>query len=114
MGTWGTAIYSCDIANDVRDTCKEIFAFYDIQKGNDILFSCFKDIIEQSYVDNEYASFWYALADWQWKHGMLTDSIKNKALELLDDYAGLDEWINEENYKDAEKRKKVLDTSRTA
>ena len=108
MGTWGTAIYSTDIASDVRDTCKEVFAFYEIEEGNNIIFSEYKEIIEQGYIDNEYASFWYALADWQWKHGMLTDDIRNKSLELLEKHAGIDEWIEDGNLKDAEKRKKVL------
>ena len=30
MGTWGTGIYSNDIAEDVRDACKDIFALYDV------------------------------------------------------------------------------------
>lgn len=108
MGAWGTALYSCDIAEDVRDACKDIFAFYDIKQGNDLIFSHFKYITEQSYIDNEYASFWYALSDWQWKHGMLTDSVKNKALDLLNNYAGLEDWINNGNMEDVKKRKKVL------
>ena len=108
MGTWGTAIYSTDIASDVRNTCKEVFAFYEVEEGNNIIFSEYKGIIEQGYIDNEYASFWYALADWQWKHGMLTDDIRNKTLELLEDYAGIDEWIEDGNLKDAEKRKTIL------
>ena len=109
MGTWGTAIYSTDIASDVRVTCREVFAFYEVEEGNNIIFLKYKEILEQGYVDNEYASFWYALADWQWKHGMLTDDIRNKTLEFLEDYAGIDEWIEDGNLKDAEKRKKVLD-----
>lgn len=113
MGTWGTAIYSSDIASDVRNACKEIFAFYTVEEGNNIILSEFKDIVEQSYIDNEYASFWYALADWQWKHGMLTDDIRNKTLELLEDYAGIDEWIEDGNLKDAEKRKKILAALKT-
>lgn len=110
MGTWGTALYSCDIADDVRDTCKEIFSFYDIEEGNKKIFSIYTEVIEQDYIDNEYASFWYALADWQWKHGMLTEFIKNKTLELLNIYAGLEEWIDTGNPKDIYKRKSVLNT----
>ncbi len=109
MGTWGTAIYSNDLACDVRDDCKEIFAFYDVEEGNSILFKEYESIVEQSFIDNEYASFWYALADWQWKHGMLTQSIKDKTLGLLDSYAGIEDWEEDCSSKDIEKRKKVLD-----
>lgn len=110
MGTWGTALYSSDVASDVRDICKEVFAFYDVEKGNDIIFAEFNDIVEQDYIDNEYASFWYALADWQWKHGMLNDAVKYKALQLLERYAGTEEWIEDGDLKGAEKRKNILNS----
>lgn len=109
MGAWGTAIYSNDIACDVRDDCNIIFAFYDTEEGNSILFKEYKSIIDQSYVDNEYASFWYALADWQWKHGLLNEAVKFKALDLLDKYAGIEEWEEDGSEKDVILRKRVLD-----
>lgn len=108
MGTWGTSIYSCDIAEDVRDMCNEVYSFYSIEEANNRVFSVFSDVINQNFIDNEYASFWYALADWQWKHGMLNQNIKEKTLLLLEDYAGLDEWSG----PDVSKRKKILDQLR--
>lgn len=108
MGAWGTAIYSCDIAADVREACNLIFAFFEIEEGNKRLFSEFSDIVEQGYVDNEYASFWYALADWQWKHGMLNKYVKDITLNLLEKYAGIEEW----DFEDIPKRKKVLEKLR--
>ena len=109
MGTWGTGIYSNDIAEDVRDACKDIFAVYDTEDGNKLLFEHFADILEQSFVDNEYASFWYALADWQWKHGMLDSYVKEKALDLLETHAGMDEWYDDGDKADIRKRIKVLE-----
>lgn len=108
MGTWGLSIYSCDIAEDVRDACNEVYSFYSIEEGNNRIFSEFHDVVSQDFVDNEYASFWYALSDWQWKHGMLNQNIKEKALLLLENYAGLDEWSG----PDVSKRKKILDQLR--
>lgn len=105
MGAWGTAINSCDIAEDVRDACKEIYSFYDVEEGTKRIISAFQGISDQDFVDNEYASFWYALAHWLWKHGMLNQEVKEKALQLLDNYAGLDEWEG----SDVPNRKKVLD-----
>ena len=67
MGTWGSGLYSNDIAEDVRDMCNEIFPFVDIKEGNKILFTEFSEIVNLSITDNDSASFWYALADWQWK-----------------------------------------------
>lgn len=110
MGTWGTGIYSNDIAEDVRDACKDIFALYDVAEGNELLFNHFADDLNQGYIDNEYASFWYALADWQWKHGMLSDFVKEKTLSLLKTYAGIEEWEDAGNQSDIAKRKKVLNS----
>lgn len=106
MGTWGAGIYANDIAEEVRDACKEIFAFYDVVKGNELLLDNFSDVLNQGLIDNEYASFWYALADWQWKHGMLTECVREKAMELLNADAGIQEWA--ENKCDFAKRKKTL------
>ena len=108
MGTWGTSLYSCDIAEDVRDACHTVYSFYDIEEGHKRIFSAFHDVVNQEFVDNEYASFWYALSDWQWKHGMLNQNIKEKALLLLENYAGLDEWEG----ADFSKRKNILNQLR--
>lgn len=109
MGTWGTSIYSNDIAEDVRDACKDVYALYDVNAGNEILFNHFSDILNQGFVDNEYASFWYALADWQWKHGMLNEFVKEKALNLLENCAGIQEWIELGNKADIRKRHNVME-----
>lgn len=109
MGTWGPGIYSNDTVMDLRCDCNEIFAFYGVEEGNKVLFREYKEIVERNYVDDDTASFWYALADWQWKHGMLTEQVKKKALELLKEYAGLDEWIEAGNEKNTKKRKANLD-----
>ncbi len=109
MGTWGPGIYSNDTVMDLRCDCNEIFAFYGVEEGNKVLFREYKEIVERNCVDDDTASFWYALADWQWKHGMLTEQVKKKALELLKEYAGLDEWIEAGNEKNTKKRKANLD-----
>ncbi len=109
MGVWGTGIYANDIAEDVRDACKDIYALYDVVAGNELLFNHFSDILNQGFVDNEYASFWYALADWQWKHGMLNAFVKEKTLSLLENYAGIQEWIELGNKTDIRKRRNVIE-----
>lgn len=110
MGTWGTGIYSDDTAEEVRDACKDIFAVYDVNEGCKILFQSFKELLEQDFIDNDCASFWYALSDWLWKHGMLTEFVKEKAVELLNEYAGVKDWEESGNEKDVAKHKKVLDS----
>ena len=55
MGVWGTGIYANDIAEDVRDACEDIYAVYDVVAGNELLFNHFSDVLNQGFVDNEYA-----------------------------------------------------------
>ncbi len=109
MGTWGTGLYSNDTALDVKDTCQEIFPFLSIEEGNEVLFKEFGQDLNSIPVDNDDASFWYALSDWQWKHGMLTEEIKTKTINLLVDYTGISEWETDASAKDVKKRKAVLD-----
>ena len=109
MGAWGPGIYSNDTASDVRDTCQEIFAFVSLEEGNKLIFNEYKELLDMNLMDDDYASFWYALADWQWKHGMLIDEIKDKTLKLLENYTGLSEWEADASKATVKKRKDVLD-----
>lgn len=109
MGTYGIGIYACDTAEDVRDFCSEVYPLLGVEEGTKLLYKEFSEIIESEIVDNDYASFWYALADWQWKHGILSDSVKNKALELLSAHAGIEEWQEDGTASDVRKRIKVMD-----
>ena len=109
MGAWGPGIYSNDTSLDVRDTCREIFPFVSLEEGNKIIFEEYKDMLDMNLMDDDYASFWYALADWQWKHGMLNKEIKDKTLELLENYIGLSEWEADASKTTVKKRRDVLD-----
>lgn len=109
MGTWGTGLYSNDTAEDIKEMCKEIFPFVSVDEGNWIIFEEYKDLLEMDSVDNNYASFWYALSDWQWKHGMLRDDIRDKTIKLLESYAGIEEWEESGSKSDVKKRKAVMD-----
>lgn len=109
MGIWSTGLYSNDIALDVKDICNDVFAFLSVEEGNRILLNEFSDLISRNVIDNEYASFWYALADWQWEHGILCDHIRETAIQLANNYAGIEEWELIGNVSDVIKRKRTLD-----
>lgn len=109
MGAWGTGIYSNDTAADVKEICKEIFPFVRVEEGNKIIFDEYKELLDQKFVDDDYSSFWYALADWQWNHGILNDKIKKRAIELLEAHAGLADWQESASKADIKKRCAVLD-----
>ena len=109
MGTWGTGIYGNDTAEDVRELCNEIFPLVSVEEGNRIVFREFKDILEDDLIDDDYASFWYSLADWQWKHGILCEDIRMKTIQLLNDHAGIQDWEESARKSDVRKRKAVMD-----
>ncbi len=109
MGAWGTGIYSDDTACDVKEMCQEIFPFVSVDEGNRIIFEQYAEIVNSTFIDNDYAAFWYALADWQWKHGILTEDIRSKAIALLEAHTGIDEWQESGSAKDVKKRIAVMD-----
>lgn len=112
MGAWGTGLYSNDTAEDVRELCKEVYPFVSVDEGNRIIFKEYKYITESTdteNMDDDGASFWYALADWQWKHGILTETIKEKVIYLLKIHAGIQDWEEAGNTRDVKKRIAVLD-----
>ena len=105
MGSWGTALYSNDTSSDVRDMCNEVYPLVGIEEGTRLILKEYADIVNCDIIDNDYADFWFALADWQWKHGILTDEIKSNAISLLEAHTGIDEWEG----SDIKKRLAVMD-----
>jgi hypothetical protein len=45
MGTWGTGLYSNDVAEDVRVACKDIYGFLDVDSGNEKIFDVFSEYV---------------------------------------------------------------------
>ena len=109
MGSWGTALYANDTANDVRDMCNEVYPLVRVEEGTKLILKVFSDIVDSDVIDNDYGDFWFALADWQWKHGILTDEIKNKAISLLEAHTGIDEWEGADIKKRLTVMEKLLD-----
>jgi len=105
MGSWGTALYSNDTSSDVRDMCNEVYPLMGIEEGTKLILKEYADIINSDIIDNDYADFWFALADWQWKHGILTDETRNKTISLLEAHTGIGEWEG----ADVKKRLAVMD-----
>ena len=111
MGSWGVGLYSNDIGCDIRDDCAEIYPLLGEERGTAAILEEYRDII-CGEPDNESANFWFALADWQWKHGILSPSVKETALSLIDARVGLDEWIESGTPTDVKKRIEVTEKLR--
>ena len=108
MGTWGTGINSNDTAADVINTCREVYSFLSPEDANKKIMEVFSEILSYDQDDDELANFWYALANWQWEHGVLTEKNKLTVLNMLKTNRGMDLWLEEGNKSDIKKRKEVL------
>lgn len=105
MASWGPKLYQDDVAEDVRDYCKD-----QLKRGKtneeitNELINDNEDIISG---EDEAPVFWFALADTQWNLGRLLPFVKEKALEHLRSGVNLARWeeeaINQREYKVREK-----------
>lgn len=109
MGSWGTGIYSNDTSSEVRDLCNEVYPLVGIEEGTRLILKEYADVINSDIIDNDHADFWFALADWQWKHGILTDDIKSKTIALLEAHTGIEEWEESASTADVKKRLAVME-----
>ena len=109
MGSWGTSLYSNDTSSDVRDMCNEIYPFVSVEEGTRLILKEYADIVNSDALDDDCADFWFALADWQWKHGILSDELRDKTIALLEAHTGIDEWEESGSSSDVKKRLEVMD-----
>jgi hypothetical protein len=105
MGTWGTSIFSNDLASDIKSEFRNKISFdkTSIEATKELLIEYNEEI--QDY--DESSVFWLSLASTQWSLGRLLDNVKEKALEIIENGQDLEKW--KDDLKDYNKRKTVLD-----
>ncbi|QEH67730.1 hypothetical protein [Cellulosilyticum sp. WCF-2] len=114
MGTWGTGLYSNDLALDLKGTymrllkegkTKEEVERLTIEQYEDTM-EC-----EDEDEDDETIDAWLVLADLEWKYGRLSERVKARALGYLETGKGLEAWEECSN-TDYKKREQVLEQLR--
>ena len=108
MGTWGVAIFSDDLACDVRDEYRELVA--DGLSGADATEQPLQEYQEVLGDMDDSPVFWLALAVTQWRCGRLEEEVKAKALEVIERGVDLARWS--ENPGLLLKRKAVLEKAK--
>jgi len=103
MGTWGTALYSDDLAADIRDDLNDLF-------GEGLSGSAALEKLEEEYASSlqdpdEATVFWLAVAHRAWKLGRPIERATAEALRVVESGADLARWEGE---KDRRKRRTVL------
>jgi hypothetical protein len=107
VGAWGDAIFSDDVACDVRDSYRDLLSNgCSAKEATKQLLNEFKQEIKD-YDDGPV--FWLALANLQWQYGRLEEPVKAKALELIDSGEALKQWTQRAiNPRDPKRREGVL------
>ena len=104
MGAWGTGLYqddtTCDVKEDYINLLKIGTEPKDAMKE---MIENWKDCIEDV---EEGPLFWFALADTQWKYGLLDEKVKKIALQYIEAGTDLERW--KEDKKLYEKREIYL------
>lgn len=90
MGTWGTAIFSDDLAADVRDAWRGLIG--DGLPPDDATGRMLTDFAASVHDPDERGVFWLALAVAQWQTGRLADTVRDTAVEIIDSGVDLDRW----------------------
>lgn len=105
MGTWGTAIFSDDLASDIKSEFRNKIGFgkTSIEATEELLI----DYSEEIKDSDESSVFWLSLALTQWNIGRLLENVKEKALEAIENGQDLEKWKDDE--KSFKKRKLVLE-----
>ena len=86
MGTWGTDIFSDDLASDIRRRYRDLVGDgFTGQQATEILLLEYREILD----DPDVASvFWLALDATQWRCGRLEPRVKEQALDILKVWSG--------------------------
>lgn len=92
MGAWGTAIFADDTAADTRDAFRDFIADgLSSEEATERLVAESAEILED---EDEALVFWLAVALTQWTLGRLIDSVRARALQIIESDADLRRWAD--------------------
>lgn len=104
MGTWDTGLYQNDLSADVKgDYISKLKAGKSDEEALQEILSEYREETED--IDCKY-DFYLALADTLWEKGRLTDEIRTKALQMIEEDKVSERWQSESIRKE---RCKVLE-----
>ena len=90
MGVWGTAIFSDDLAANTRDALTDLLADgLTAEQATERLVSESVDLLSD---EDDSAVSWLAMAATQWRLGRLVDSVRDRAVRIIDSGVELRRW----------------------
>ncbi len=107
MGATGVGITSNDTAQDLQKEFQAAFSYYDTETA----LAKIEEYVRADGYDesnqSDWCDYYYSLANFMWKKGILTDKVRDTAINMIDSGFGLEIWA-EEGEKTLNKRKKAL------
>ena len=111
MGAWSTSITGNDTAQDLKSEYQAAFYYYDVETALQKIDEYVRTEMFSESDEEEWCDYYYSLADFMWRKGILTEKIKNTALEMIDSGFGLEIWA-ESGKTILNRRKKELEKFR--
>lgn len=91
MGAWSVSVTGNDTAADLKDEYACAFYRYDADTALQKIESYVCGMFDESDPE-EWCAYVYSLADFMWRKGILTDEIRQRALQMIDSGFGLELW----------------------
>ena len=92
MGTWSVSITGNDSAQDLLSEYTAAFYKYEPEKAVHKIENYVRANMFDESDEEEWCNYFYSLADFMWKKGILTDEIKEKTIQMIDSGFGLELW----------------------
>jgi hypothetical protein len=109
MGTWGTGLYASDFAADLRTTIRAVLRLpFEPDRLAEIV-AATEPTAAANAADEDHSNFWLVLADQFARHGVRSDQVVEKTLEIIDSGRDLDMQAQlGQSASGLEKRRRVL------
>ena len=106
MGAWNASINGNDTAQDLKSEYQAAFFYNDVETALAKIDTYVRSMFDESD-EEEWSCYFYSLAEFMWKHGILTEDVRARAIDMIDSGFGLEIW-ELEGTSTLNKRKKVL------
>ena len=110
MGAWNVSINGNDTAQDLKPEYQAAFFYNDAETALRKIDAYVRSMFDESD-EEEWSCYYYSLADFMWKYGILTEGVRTRAIGMIDSGFGLKKW-ELEGISTLNKRKKVLEEFR--
>lgn len=109
MGAWSTSITGSDTARDLISEYSAVFFKYGVEEAVQRIDHYVRVHICDETDEEEWCDYFYSLADFMWKKGVLTEEIRQRAIRMIDSGFGLGLWAEEGPKTLASRQKKLTE-----